>query len=261
MSYKISIDAFEGPFDLLIHLIQINEVDIYNIPIHEITQQYMEYMEGIDRLDMDTASEFIVMAATLLEIKSKMLLPQHEDESIFLQFDMEDPREDLVRKLVEYKQYREAAGFLRDREDIYSKAHYKEQEDLAPYVRQVTKEELNQGLEAELLVEAIKRVLRNIDKEDGSRKGFFHKLQRDLFTVDEKMSAIRDKLSAFKQFSFRSLFSEEVTKNEVIVTFLALLEMLKLKEITLKQEKTFGEIQLIRRFEATGSEIYGEATS
>lgn len=261
MAYKIEIEAFEGPFDLLLHLIQVNEIDIYNIPIHEITQQYMAYIDDIEKLDMDLASEFLVMAATLLEIKSKMLLPNHEEDALYEQFDLDDPRQDLVRKLVEYKQYRGAATFLKDREDSHSRVVFKEQEDLSPYVREITNEELNQDLDAQLLVEAVQRILRNLNKEDSSRKGFFHKLQRDLFTVDEKMDQIREKLQSFKRFAFTALFGEEITRNEVIVTFLAILEMLKLKEVKLQQDQTFGDIHLLRMRDQIGSEIHGEATS
>lgn len=251
MKYEIKLEAFEGPLDLLLHLIRVNEIDIYDIPIHRITDQYMEYMDIIDVTNMESTSEFLVMAATLLEIKSKMLLPTKDLENFSELFDSNDPRTDLVQKLLEYKKYKEASAFFKEREDIYGRIYYKEQEDLAVYAKELTVEELNSGLERELLVEAIKKVLFNLDKNDNHRSSFFQKLKKDNFTVDEKITCITDRITREDKFSFDSLFKgENLIKEEVIVTFLALLELLKLKVIRIKQDSIFNEIMIYKRVES-----------
>ncbi len=230
MAYEIKLEAFEGPFDLLIHLININEIEVHDIPIHQITMQYLEYLDAMQDLDMDIASEFLVMAATLIEIKSKMLLPSRDDEDYQTMFDLGDPRADLVMKLVEYKKYKNVASFFKGREKEFGKTILKDQEDLEPFVKKYTNEELNSGLESDLLIEAVKRILNNVNKEDQGRKGFFQSLKRDAYTVEQKMDLIRDRILSSERIYFETLFAEDYIKSEVIVTFLAILELFKAQD-------------------------------
>ncbi|WP_430886453.1 segregation and condensation protein A [Fusibacter sp. JL216-2] len=246
MAYEIKLEAFEGPFDLLIHLININEIEVHDIPIHQITMQYLEYLDAMQDLDMDIASEFLVMAATLIEIKSKMLLPSRDDEDYQTMFDLGDPRADLVMKLVEYKKYKNVASFFKGREKEFGKTILKDQEDLEPFVKKYTNEELNSGLESDLLIEAVKRILNNVNKEDQGRKGFFQSLKRDAYTVEQKMDLIRDRILSSERIYFETLFAEDYIKSEVIVTFLAILELLKLKTVKIKQDKLFDRIEIYR---------------
>lgn len=246
MSYQINLEVFEGPFDLLFHLIEKNEVDIYDIPIHEITDQYLGYLHQMQAIDMDVASEFIVMAATLLEIKSKMLLPTSELEDISAELFDSDPRKELVSRLLEYRKYREASEYFASLERNHSRKHYRPQEDLLSFFEEPTLEEINDGLETDLLIEAMKRVLANLNKEDLKRKTYFNALKRDLFSVDEKIDSIRAILVQRSKCLFVDTFSDGPTREEVIVSFLATLELLKLKFIGIKQEKQYSDIVLYR---------------
>ncbi len=249
MAYNINLEVFEGPFDLLFHLIEKNEVDIYDIPIHLITKQYLEYLDKMKELDMDFTSEFLVMAATLLEIKSKLLLPSNELDDINSELFDKDPRKDLVTRLIEYRKYREASEFFNVLEKNHSKKHFREQDDLTSYFDKPTLSEINDGLEENLLVEALRRVLANLNKEDLKRKTFFSSLKRDLFSVDEKIEEIRVLLNTRDKCMFIDVFSENVIKGEVIVCFLAVLELLKQKVITIKQDNQYDDIILIRIIE------------
>lgn len=241
MKYEIKIDSFEGPLDLLLHLISVHELDIYDIPIREVTNQYIEYLDQMKELDLEIASEFIVMAATLLEIKSKMLLPDNNFEKDFLQFELSDPRAELVNKLVEYRLFRNASVFLKDREDFRVEAIVKDQENIAQYKQE--EEESIDEIDVEVLKKAISEVIRKIKTIDKERLIFFKSMKKDTFTVKDKIhhigSLFTDKI---KSVNFNTLFTEDTTKEEVICTFLALLEMLKLKHISIKQEGNFSEI-------------------
>ncbi|SHJ48362.1 segregation and condensation protein A [Paramaledivibacter caminithermalis] len=244
MDYEVKLEAFEGPFDLLFHLIEKNEIDIYNIPISQITDQYLDYLNQMKYLDMEVASEFLVMAATLLEIKSKTLLPNPVEEQ--LEFDMQgmDPRRDLVIKLIEYKKYKNIANFLKDREDIYGKVYFKAQDDLEKFVNEDIVEKKELDLKEELLINAVKRVMNKISKLDMNRKKFFRELKRDIYTVEDKISFLKSRIEEEKIIKFHTLFNGECCRLEVVVTFLALLELLKLKIINIRQDKVFDEIYL-----------------
>lgn len=247
MSLNLKIEQFEGPLDLLLHLITKNEIDIYNIPITLITSQYLEFIYQMEEFNLDVSSEFLVMASTLLEIKSKMLLPENEFVDEVFEYDGSDPREGLVKKLIEYKRFKDASEFFKEREGIYNKNLYKEQSDLEQYSKKLSPEELNKGLETDMLIEAVQKVLRRINNRDRAREGFFEKLTRDLFTVEEKIYIVQKTLTDSTRLSFVDLFSDEPTKQEVIVSFLAVLELLKLKEIRIVQKSLFDDIVIEKR--------------
>jgi len=247
MAYEIKVEAFEGPFDLLFHLINKDEIDIYDIPIVDITKQYIEYINMIQELDMDLASEFLVMAATLIEIKSKMLLPNKDIEEYGYDLLENDPRRELVMKLIEYKKYREVANHFNDREVRFGGVVTRAQSDMSEYAKTLSNEELNEGLEKDILMEGLKRVLLNVGKVDLNRKDYFESLTRDKYSVEDKMQFLRENILLKKEMSFFSLFDEATDKQEVISIFLAILELLKLKTLKVTQENDFDDIKLVVR--------------
>ncbi len=236
MSYKIKLDIFEGPLDLLLYLVKKDHLNIYDIPIAAVTQQYLQYLELMRLLDLNIAGEFLVMASTLIHIKSKMLLPPEPSEED-KQMEEEDPRLELVRKLLEYQKYKELAAALRqkeiNRQNVFTRIPVQTQENGGVY------------FEASLfdLISAFSKALKEIPKE------LFYEVIKDEFTVEEK---IHDLLHLFlgkpAVFLFE-LFVMAKTKLEMVVTFLAVLELIRLKEIVVVQKEAFGEIQVMRNQE------------
>ncbi|GAB6108881.1 segregation and condensation protein A [Fusibacter bizertensis] len=246
MSIDIKLEAFEGPLDLLLHLITREELDIYDIPIVSITSQFIAAIGDIERIDLEVATEFIVMASTLLEIKSKMLLPDKNEVEVF-DYNYDDPRQELVKRLVEYKRYKDIANLLRESEGTLDEVIFREQDNLEKYVAHVPKEKLNESMDSVLLLEAVKRLISKMNRFDENRQKYFKGIKRDLYTVDDKISVVRKRLVCDEKFEFSTLFAELITKEEVVVTFLALLELLKLKEVRIKQETLFGDIIIEKR--------------
>lgn len=246
---NIRLDAFEGPLDLLYHLIEKNEIDIYDIPVAALAEQYLAYLDAAEDRDMDGMSEFLLMAATLLEIKSKLLLPKTKAEA---EEEGPDPREELVQKLLEYKQIKEATETLREREEDAAQFFYKEADASVEKLKEREPEELDeilQGVTLDDLCVAFRRVLeRNETKVDRIRSSF-RSVQKDIFTISEKMEYIRDLLILRPngETAFHRIFRENAGKMEKVVTFLALLELIKQKEVQITQERNFGEI-LIRKY-------------
>ncbi|MFC1667367.1 segregation and condensation protein A [Candidatus Omnitrophota bacterium] len=232
MSYKVKLEVFEGPLDLLLYLIKKNEIDIYDIPITSITEQYLEYLELMRMLDLNIAGEFLVMAATLIHIKSKMLLPPDEKE--ILPEEEEDPREELVRRLLEYKKFKEVAGVLQDlegqRKKMFTRSASTELESSEKF------------FEASLfdLITALTRVLKDVPKE------VFQEIVKDEFTVEQKVHDLLHILVDKTELRLSELFKDAKNKLEIIATFLAVLELIRLKEILVLQERSFGEIKVIR---------------
>lgn len=232
MSYKVKLEVFEGPLDLLLYLIKKNEIDIYDIPIAAITEQYLEYIEVMRMLDLNIAGEFLVIAATLIHIKSKMLLPP--DEKDLLPEEEEDPREELVRRLVEYKKFKEVAGILQDMEGQRKKMFTRD----IPF-------EVEPGevfFEASLfdLITAFTRVLKDVPKE------IFQEIIKDEFTVEQKVHDLLHMFVKTPVMSLFDLFKNSKNKPEIIATFLAVLELIRLKEILVVQKQNFSDIEIIR---------------
>lgn len=243
----IKLSAFEGPLDLLLHLITKNEVDIYDIPIGAITEQFLSAIDGIEHLDMDQASDFIVMAATLLEIKSKLLLPGESEMDVYI-YEGNDPREDLVKRLLVYRAFKYSADQLGLRQYTLDAVAFRAQGDMEPYVRALSAEALNEDLEVALLLEATRRVCLRMRRYDEERRSFFDQIVRDHYTVDDKISSIRERLASGAYVAFSELCGQAY-RAEIIVTFLAVLELLKIKEISVEQPVIFGDIQICRRNE------------
>lgn len=235
MTYKVQLPVFEGPLDLLLYLIKKEEINIHDIPIARIANQYLEYMEMMKLLDLDIAGEFILMAATLMHIKSKTLLPAEEKEEV--PAEETDPREELVRKLLEYKKFKEAAGQLKDmhtkRRDIFTRR---------PEAGNTEFNEEEQYFEASLfdLITAFSKALKEVPRSA------FHRVIKDEFTISDKIHDILHVLVEKSVVYFSELFKKAKNKNEVVAIFLALLELIKLKEIGVKQRAPFGEIEIVR---------------
>ncbi len=241
---NIRLAAFEGPLDLLYHLIEKNEIDIYDIPIAELTEQYLDYLDAAEDRSMEGMSEFLLMAATLLEIKSKLLLPKPKTEA---EEEEIDPREELVRRLLEYKRIKDATETLKEREEEAALVFYKDADAAIEKLRErpaQSLEELLQGVTMDDLYLAFRQVLaRNETKEDKMRRSF-RSVERDLFTVGDRMAYIRDMLILHPrgEIGFHTIFRRNAGKAEKVVTFLALLELIKRKEVRITQERNFGEI-------------------
>ena len=235
MTYKVKLEVFEGPLDLLLYLIKKEELNITDIPIAKITDQYLEYLELMQLLDLDIAGEFLVMAATLMHIKSQMLLPpgqanQEETE--------EDPRAELVRRLLEYKKFKEAASQLAQMES-QQKRLFSRVGVLQPEGAAISKETL---VEASLfdLITAFTKVLKDIPKN------VFLEVVKDEFTVSQKMHDILHMMVEKQSIFFLDLFKAAKYKTEMITIFLALLELIRLKAVVIKQALLFGDIEVFR---------------
>lgn len=242
MEYKIILESFEGPMDLLLHLIDKAEIDIYDIPINEITEQYIEYIKKMDQLDLDITSEFLLMAATLLEIKSKMLLPSMKtSEDKQLEMEEIDPRIELVKRLVEYKKYKHVSQELQLYEQVQKKVYYKPKEDLSNFEGEEEIEEMD----LDKLVSALNKLLKKNQNTQISID--IDEIQKEEYTLDESMEKIKVKLEENKQITFSSLFHENSNKKEIVVTFLSILELIRTKYITIAQEDNFSEIIINKR--------------
>ncbi|MDO4283826.1 MAG: segregation/condensation protein A [Eubacteriales bacterium] len=246
MAIPVKLQVFEGPLDLLLHLIDINKIDIYDIPIVEITEQYMEYIRQMGEQDMNVMSEFLLMAATLLDIKSRMLLPKEVNE----EGEEEDPRAELVEKLLEYKMYKYMSYELRDREFGAAVHFYRDRllpEEVERYEPPIDYAELIGANTLQTLNEIFQQILkRQQDKVDPVRSTF-GTIEKDEVDMDGKMVYVRDYLRGHRRIGFRALLEKQGSKEEVIVTFLVVLEMMKTGEITLYQTETFGEITIEKR--------------
>ena len=243
MGIPVKLEVFEGPLDLLLHLIDKNKIDIYDIPIVEITNQYMEYIRNMQREDLNIMSEFLVMAATLLDIKCRMLLPKEVNE----EGEEEDPRQELVEQLLQYKMYKYIAYELKDRELDSDMILYKGPtipEEVEGYVAPVDLDKLLGNLTLQKLGAIFQEVMkRQTDKIDPVRSKF-GKIEKEEVTLTDKFTYIHGYMKDHKKFSFRQLLEKQHTKMHIVVTFLAILEMMKLGEINVMQEETCGDIMI-----------------
>ena len=250
---NIRLDAFEGPLDLLYHLIEKNEIDIYDIPIASLTEQYLAFLDAAEDRDMDGMSEFLLMSATLLEIKSKMLLPAPKNE----EEEGPDPREELVQRLLEYKKIKDVTDTLKEREEEAALVFYKEADASVAKLKEQPPQELEdllQGITMDDLYQAFQQVMARKETKVDKVRSSFRSVQKDLFTVGEKMEYIRDLLilRPHGQTAFHTIFRENAGKMEKVVTFLALLELIKQKEVQITKERNFGEI-LISKYSEGGA--------
>lgn len=237
---NVKLEVFEGPMELLYHLIEKNEIDIYDIPIAELANQYIDYIQRFP-YDMDSMSSFLVMASSLLEIKSKLLLPSlktEEDEET-------DPREELVKKLLEYKRFKEISEILKSRFLSEGNLIFKETDEEIKNIiglKSINTEEILDGVSMDTLYRIFEDVLSRKELKVDKIRSSFGSIKRDSYTIEEKIQTIQNMLYKKKKFEFREIFKNDTEKMEVVVTFLALLELIKQKEVKVNQDKTFDKI-------------------
>ena len=237
-TYQVQLDSFTGPLDLLLHLIRKQQVNIYDIPVALIAQQYMDYLNLMKTLNLSFAGEFLVMAATLLQIKSRMLLPK--DESVDQEEgELGDPREELVRQLMEYEQFKEAAGRLSNHEKVWRDAFAR---DLMVEEPKPSEEFPVEDLSLFDLLNALQGVL------DRTAAQPFIEVEPDALSVQDRINTILDQLETRQALTFEALFEGVLSRGLVIVTFLALLELVRMNLVRLYQGDLFGPIRIARRF-------------
>lgn len=244
MEYSVKIDAFEGPLDLLLHLLNRYEIDIYDIPVSQITEQYLAYIHTMSVLKLDVASEYLVMAATLLAIKSKMLLPKPEEVLLDdeFEYDEEDPREQLVERLIEYRKYKQAAEDLKQRETDRSLVYTRPPISLNEYINDDEKKNPVTDVSIYDMLTAIQKLM-NRKKVSTPRPT---RIQRQEIPISERMDEILEELSlANRRISFNELFPIP-EREHIVVTFLALLELMKKDLIQCQQDKNFDEIWILK---------------
>lgn len=243
MSIAVKLEAFEGPLDLLLHLIEKNKVNIYDIPIVEITEQYLSYVSTMDSQDLNVVSEFLVMAATLIDIKSRMLLPKEVNE----EGEEIDPRQELVERLLEYKKFKYIAEELKDKQTDAERYMFRPETlppEVAKYEEPVDIEKLLSDVTLKQLHAVFQSVMkRQSDKIDPVRSKF-GRIEKEEVSLPEKMAYIEEFSRSCTSFSFRALLGSQSTKMEVIVTFLAVLELIKVSKIRIEQDRIFDDIRI-----------------
>lgn len=238
---EIKLQIFEGPLDLLLHLIDKNKINIYDIPIVSITEQYLQYLRTMTQLNIDIMSEFLIMAATLIHIKAKMLLPKEEKEQV----EEEDPRAELVRRLLEYKMYQYAAEQLKELQVDASKVLFKLPtipEEVTVYEEPVCLEQLIDGLTLQKLHHIFQELMKKKEDKVDPIRSKFGTIEKEEISVDDKMKEIREQIRGLSKIRFRTLLEVQASKVQVVVTFLAILELMKIGVLTVYQEELFDDI-------------------
>jgi segregation and condensation protein A len=234
--YPVRLENFEGPLDLLLHLIKKHEINVYDIPITLVTKQYLDYLELMRELDLEVAGEFLVMAATLIHVKSRMLLPRPAPEQ---EDPQEDPRELLVQRLLEHQRYKAAAELLHERETVRSAQWSRPDERVAPLAGEAYEPELEVDLFS--LLSAFKAVV------ERARQRPHVEVPGEQISVEQRIAQLLDRLSEGEACDFEHLFSQVATKADLVVTFLALLEMIRLRLVRVVQAGPFGAIRVYKR--------------
>lgn len=243
MAISVKLEVFEGPLDLLLHLIEKNKLDIYDIPIVEVTAQYLEYIKSMETEDMNIMSEFLVMAATLIDIKCKMLLPKEVNE----EGEEEDPRAELVQKLLEYKMYKYMSFELRDKQVDAGRSLFRFQKlpkEVADYRQPVDYEALLSDVTLNKLQEIFRFMMKRQEDKIDPVRSTFGKIEKDEIDMDLKTAYIEEYIRKNKEIGFRQLLEKQNSKMEIIVTFLVVLEMIKLGKIDVKQQEVCGDIMI-----------------
>jgi len=244
MSYLVKLEHFEGPLDLLLHLISKAKVQIEDISITEITEQYLETLKVMKEFDIEVASDFLVMAATLLHIKSCILLPKVKTDLLEEKVEDTDPRQELITKLLEYKKFKEASNILKKREEYFTRMYYK-----------LPSEEIQKDnvvfMPTNANIDLLKRTLLLLFNNQKNNKREIiqriHEIKRDPITVSEKINSLKEYFAKYNQTTFFKLFSKRANREDIIVTFLALLELLKENFLDVTQKYAFGDIVIKRR--------------
>ena len=243
MGITVKLQAFEGPLDLLLHLIDKNKVNIYDIPIVEITEQYLAYIHEMERQDLNIVSEFLVMAATLINIKCKMLLPKEVDE----EGEEIDPRAELVEQLLQYKMFKFMAEELKDRQQDAGKSLYKNPtipEEVLHYVAPVDIDELLSDITLPKLTSIFKAVMKRQEDRIDPVRSQYGNIEKEDISIEDKFIDVEEYVLNHKEFTFRELLDKQSGKMEIVVTFMVVLEMMKAGRFRIVQEETFGEIYI-----------------
>ncbi|MBR5925811.1 MAG: segregation/condensation protein A [Firmicutes bacterium] len=252
--YKVKLDIFEGPFDLLVYLIERARMSIFDIQVSEITTQYLAYIDAMKAQDVNVAQEFMVLAAELIELKSRMLIPSEEvseDGTV-----AEDPRADLVARIREYKKCKEAAAFLESQSEVMSHLHFKPQEDLNAYRGEedvLLKTDINQFAEAFMLFLTKKQRMEDVRKR-------YERIERQKMSVEIKISQIRELFTKKARVLFSEMIADDKTRFNKVVSFMSILELLKQRELRAEQKERYGDIALEKRNDAEEAEAETEAT-
>lgn len=258
MAIPVKLEVFEGPLDLLLHLIDKNKVNIYDIPIVLITEQYMEYVNNMEKKDLNVVSEFLVMAATLLDIKSRMLLPAEVNED----GEEEDPRAELVEKLLEYKMYKYMSYELKDMYMDADRSMFKTAtipKEIADYKQPVNLDELVGDMNLAKLQAIFEDIMKRQENKLDPIRSKFGKIEKEEVSLEEKMTYVREYINTHKHFSFRELLLASSSKVQVIVTFLAVLELIKMGNITAEQENRDDDIVItVRNTDFPNTDLTGE---
>lgn len=237
-AYPVRLEVFEGPLDLLLHLLKKHELNIYDIPIALVTAQYLDYLEMMQELNLDVAGDFLVMAATLIHIKSRMLLPRPAPEQ---ESDDEDPRDALVRRLIEHQKFKAAAEMLHEKETVRSAQWMRPDVAVAPISGEVPTEEPELEVDLFSLINAFRAVVQRAKQRPTVV------LPGEQVSIEARIDQLFDRLSETDACGFEDLFDDVSTRGDMIVTFLALLEMIRLKLVRVFQTGAFGEIRIYRR--------------
>lgn len=248
MGIPVKLQVFEGPLDLLLHLIEKNKIDIYDIPIVEITNQYMEYIKAMQKEDLNIMSEFLVMAATLLDIKCRMLLPKEVNE----EGEEEDPRQELVEQLLEYKMYKFMSYELKDRELDGDRIMYKTAsipDEVKGYVPPVDLDKLLGDLTLVQLNRIFKEVMKRQESKVDPVRSKFGKIEKEEVTLPDKLDYVTEYARSHRKFEFRALLKKQSSKVQVVVTFLAILQLMKEGVIFIEQNQPFDEIMITSKVE------------
>lgn len=243
MGIPVKLQVFEGPLDLLLHLIDKNKIDIYDIPIVEITNQYMEYIRAMEKEDLNIMSEFLLMAATLLDIKCRMLLPKEVNE----EGEEEDPRQELVEQLLQYKMYKYISYELKDRQMDGERLLYREADipaEVRNYEEPVNLDELLGDLTLAKLKQIFNEVMKRQDEKIDPIRSRFGKIEKEEVSLPDKLDYVEDYARKHRTFSFRNLLKKQSSKVQLVVTFLAILELMKTGKIVIRQEQPFDDIRI-----------------
>ncbi|HZH93205.1 MAG TPA: segregation/condensation protein A [Tissierellaceae bacterium] len=241
MTYNVSVEVYEGPLDLLLNLIDKNEIDIYDIPINTVTEQFIAQLKKWEEMNLEVASDFIIMASTLLEIKSKLLLPKEtllvDGEEVQV-----DPREELVKRLMEYKLYKEISENLKASEEVYSKVYYKPQEDVSDFRDPF--EELS-AVELKDLVDTLENILQR--HRYNNPQGEFFEIRREEVSLEECTREIERKVNEGVRIRFSDIISLEASRSRIIAYFLSLLELMRTRFISVRQDGSFSDLIIEKR--------------
>lgn len=243
MGIPVKLQVFEGPLDLLLHLIDKNKVNIYDIPIVDITEQYLDYIQQMAQEDLNVMSEFMVMAATLIDIKCKMLLPKEVND----EGEEEDPRAELVQQLLEYKMYKYMSFELRERMNEAARIFYKKSTiptEVLDFEQPVDTDGILDGLTLERLNNIFQSIMKRQDEKIDPIRSKFGKIEQEEVSLPDKLDYVGQYAKEHKKFSFRDLLEKQCSKTQVVVTFLAILELMKAGSIRIHQEHIFDDIEI-----------------